>query len=375
MSVVAPPRPPDLEPPPELDPLEALIEEARQRALRRRRRRAVVVVLATVALAAALLLVGRVLGDASDAATSSSSASGASERRTERNGTLAIMDVEVNAKGRAPVGWYGLSAVEPDGHLRPLVRCPGGADWCGWVLSLDWSPDGTKLALAVTSFGSANPANGIHVVDLATGRDRQLRTCRPPECGWLDLDWSPDGRTLAYVASGAIYLIRPGAAEAAAEPRRLVRGDRPSWSPDGRWIAFARTGPSGRSLHLIRPDGSNGHLLLRSGSAPAWSPDGRTIMYRRECRMMMTTPAGVDVTPPRLRRCIDFGASPVPFERRIGPAIWSPDGTKIAFSSSGRGTFVMNADGSGLVRVTKKSSGCACGQEPRPAWQPVPGSG
>jgi hypothetical protein len=62
-------------------------------------------------------------------------------------------------------GWYGLSTVGPSGTLRYLVRCPGHVRWCGWVESLDWSPNGRWLALSVTSFGSANPYNGIHVVD------------------------------------------------------------------------------------------------------------------------------------------------------------------------------------------------------------------
>jgi Dirigent-like protein len=48
MSVSAPPRPPSIEDPPDLDALEALIEEARQRARRRRQQRNTAVVLAAL---------------------------------------------------------------------------------------------------------------------------------------------------------------------------------------------------------------------------------------------------------------------------------------------------------------------------------------
>lgn len=36
------------------------------------------------------------------------------------------------------------------------------------------------------------------------------------------------------------------------------------------------------------------------------------------------------------------------------------------------GTYVMNADGTELVRVTSKSLGVWMGQTPRPAWRPRP---
>ena len=56
-----------------------------------------------------------------------------------------------------------------------------------------------------------------------------------------------------------------------------------------------------------------------------------------------------------------------------GPPVWSPDGKKIAMSSRHHGTWVMNADGTGLLRLTRYSSvGLGVSQRPRPAWRPRP---
>ena len=368
MSVASPPRPPDVDTGPKHDPVEALIEEARRRTRRRRRRYGLG---GFAALGVIVVSVGFVGGR--DAVTSG----GARSRTTTRvapfragGGELTIMEAEVNSKGKALAGWYVASTIGSDGHLRKLARCPDHAKWCGEVVSIDWAPDGTRLALSVTSFGSANPYNGLRVVDIATGRDRMVRAFRPREGDAKDVDWSPDGSRLAYANDDGIRVVLAGGS---SSPRRLISGRRPSWSPDGRRIAFARHEAGRWSIRVIGADGLRERVVVPRGgaSAPAWSPDGRTIAYRHGCKILMTTPAGVDVTPPRLRRCIELGRPVEKFAGSIGPPVWSPDGTKLAFSAGGRGTFVMNEDGSGLQRVTEKTVGCWCGQQPRPAWRPI----
>ena len=379
MSLTAPPRPREVDAPPQPDPLAALIEEARQHARRRRRRR-LGGVLALVAIAGVfiLILIERG-GTAPGGVTRGESVPLTTTRVKMHNGPLAIMDT---ASLYGYMGWYDFSRIGMDGRLAPVVRCPGRqTDWCGEVESIDFSPDGTRLALSVTSFGSANPYNGLHVIDLATGRDTMLlRSC----CDWFDLDWSPDGTRLAYVTRNQIYaqaeihiVDARRRATGEAEQRRLGWGDRPSWSPDGQWIAFSRAVDGNRSVYVVRPSGEDEHLLISPGSAPAWAPDGRTIAYRTGCRILLVTPSGTDVTPERLRRCIRSGGSVL---SEIGPPVWSPDGRKLAFSAPGQdllfgpamhGTFVIDADGTNMRRVSASALGVVMGQQPRPAWQPV----
>ena len=105
---------------------------------------------------------------------------------------------------------------------------------------------------------------------------------------------------------------------------------------------------------------------------PAWSPDGTKIAYSTSCGVKLITPSGEDVTPPSGRKCNAIGVA------GLGPPVWSPDGSQIAISGQASadaatepGTYVMNADGSNLTRLTEKWVSVHIGNAPRPAWQPI----
>jgi Tol biopolymer transport system component len=267
-------------------------------------------------------------------------------------------------------GWYAISAVAPSAYL---VRCPGHSKWCGEVESLDWSANGRWLALSVTSFGGANPYNGIHVVDLTTGVDRQIRSCVPvEECDWFDIDWSPDGSRLAYVSNGRIYIVnRDGSGRRQLRTATIGPDSSPSWSPDGRRIAFA-TRPKAHdlaSVFVIRSDGGHRVLLTRGASEPAWSPDGTSIAIASRCRgIKLITPAGRDVTP-GVGACRKIGVSGIP--------VWSPDGRRIAIVghrgspvAARAGIYVMDASGEHLLLVTGETNARGVTGRADASWQP-----
>jgi sugar lactone lactonase YvrE len=343
--------------------LGAVIDDARRHARFRRRRNGAIVVV-TLLLAIVVIAHFRSGGSPHPAA----SASVPSSARVH-NGAIAIL-----GGGTGPTdGWYGVSRIGADGSLHPFVRCPHHAKWCGEPESLAWTARGDRLALSVTSFGSANPYNGLHVIDMRSRTDTQIRTCNDPpgECDWFDLAWSPDAKTIAYVSSGNIILVDADGSHRRLLPTPAGRKSAPAWSPDGRAIAFADELDRARVIYRVDIDGSHLRLLARHATAPAWSRSG-VIAYHTDCGIQLMTGNGKPVRPRGARACGAIGLA------HLATPVWSPDGTRIAATLSRRrpnptrGTYLMNADGTHVTRLTTATLSVFIGAKPRVAWQPAP---
>lgn len=296
---------------------------------------------------------------------------------------------EIAFVGRSVADW-DLNVVDPStGETRILVSgCPpGGKEGCAaWIdsRSVDWSPDGTRLAYTLSTVEAAGGAAGIYVIDVGSGETTRLTTCSDP-C-WLqtELDWSPDGKRIAYTeetdgicskVSGfdgtcSIHIVGLDGSDPVELPIDLTDPVDPSWSPDGLHIAFtARQGEHVSSIYTVATDGSDLTSLAtgRVSVQPAWSPDGSTIAFIRSraddyATLWTVAPDGSDLTP-----VVDLGCCAGGGSVTFGPyPAWSPDGTKIAVISGGH-LLILDRGGNELADL---------GEAPGPpSWRPLPQSG
>jgi Tol biopolymer transport system component len=175
-----------------------------------------------------------------------------------------------------------IQRMDPDGSNVATVADAGYAAW---------SPDGTRLLLAV-----------------------------PPEAA------SPDWEIAAANADGSGL-------------RRIATGDDPVWSPDGTRIAFVRYGDAGPTIHLIGADGA-GLETLTGGWQPSWSPDGSRLAFiRQDAEFEPASGEGIVASPEALW-VVDLASgdeeqlTPNAVAEGTSRPTWSPDGKLLAFGSN-----------------------------------------
>ena len=128
---------------------------------------------------------------------------------------------------------------------------------------------------------------------------------------------------------------------------------------DGRIVFTSNMDPAGRwDLFTVRPDGTGVERLTVLPdpkwpfSAPEWSPDGTQLVFTspspssRLGQVYRIDADGSGLT--QLTHGSDIDAD---------TASWSPDGSRIVLKRAGSGEYaiwVMNADGSGLKRLTSE---------------------
>lgn len=282
-------------------------------------------------------------------------------------------------------------AWSPDGRQIAFIGGPGDL----YVLDADggeprrltqgatapvWSPEGSKIAVTIPGEENFTETSHIDVLD-SDGSDR--RRLVPFQAG--NPSWSPDGKRIAFARWFAIdftdiYVVDAdgsGLRRLTRSPRRGFGSDLPAWSPDGRRIAFVssrledlESDDYGSDLYVIDVDGTGLRRVTttppatRGDSGPVWSPDGQRLAFVRSSSEGVSDIYVVEPDDGRVRRLTRAG--------RAGEPAWSPDGRRIVFTqvvpageTEQADLFVVNADGSGLRRLTDTPD-----NEGAPVWSP-----
>jgi Tol biopolymer transport system component len=207
----------------------------------------------------------------------------------------------------------------------------GGAETA--YLEATAAPDGRRLAVVEHDETVPGTPPDLHIVDLATGIDTDVRQAASHP------SWSPDGRWLAYGGVDGIHLLDPDT----GADRLLPPGDplagQPRWSGDGSVLAL----PVRAASSLLHVDLADPALGIRypvprlpgEATSPALTPDGSQLAVHRD------DPGLEGGWVVQLR-----GGDPTP--RRLGPGL-----TPVAYADPSTLLAVDRATGDtpGLVRI------------------------
>lgn len=245
-----------------------------------------------------------------------------------------------------------------------------------------WSPDGQQIAFA------SNREQHTHIYIMSADGTNVTRLTKAPTVDDAPA-WSPDGKWMAFTRSapesdqqpnGELWLMRANGSDQrrlTSDGQTVDRDSRPSWSPDSGEIAFAALEPFTSPncppnapcplaivdrIEVIDADGTSARTLTgktENQTDPAWSPDGSRIAFTSGGRLFVMDTDGREV------HAITDGSPP-----DHSPA-WSPDGTMLAFVSDGDGAtalFVIKPNGMERAKLRD----LAGPEDGSPSWQPLP---
>ena len=193
--------------------------------------------------------------------------------------------------------------------------------------------------------------------------------------------WSPDGARLAFYRevnfSPDIFLMTFGDTAATNLTRTANVWDwHPAWKPDGSTLAFTRINGSNWGVYTMSAANGSGQTRITAELAfefmPAWSPDGSKLAVT--CRAGGATEGSKDICVMNADGTGVVNLIPLPGQEDFDPA-WSPDGSRIAFTSNRDGgnsnyeIYVMNADGTNHRRLTF-SDPADPAWDHEPVWSP-----
>lgn len=173
-------------------------------------------------------------------------------------------------------GAYDLYVVDANGcHLTRLTHRMNGT-------SSSWSPNGRQIVFSVPL--------GIYVVNAdGTGLRRLVPSVSRYAYGADTPAWSVTNR-IAYARylpsrhRTEIYTVNPNGSGNAPLTRGTASFGQPSWSPDGKSIAFVANPGAGSSIEVASATGAGVHRVSpRSWTSysPTWTPGGKIVFLRQ----------------------------------------------------------------------------------------------
>lgn len=170
------------------------------------------------------------------------------------------------------------ASVKDGGDAARVTRTPGVE------AAIAWAPDSRRLVYSA----ARGERRSLHLHDFADGAERALTDGAADDYSPV---FSPDGKEVAFLrnarelrvltlATGAQRVVASGDLPVAFDVERAV-----TWSPDGRWLAFLASGPKGfTNAHVVEAAGGGTARAVSSLANVAaggltWSSDGTFLLF------------------------------------------------------------------------------------------------
>jgi Tol biopolymer transport system component len=243
------------------------------------------------------------------------------------------------------------------------------------------SPD-AKQILLFTGDGP-NTAEGKGGTIGIDGSGYAVLPIHDPTLNYVPQAWSPDGARIAFEGWDPSKPNRNGIYTAGTDGKDIVRvtsHEGPheiplDYSPDGKQIVFYRAAVEepepwdlGGTLWVVNVDGSGARPIETPGVMPSpaarWSPDGSKILFSTARAQQTGVLWTVGADGSNLTKVFQDADPNYAYGRYATGPVWSPDGSQIMFSLNPiadwfahpkNGIYVISADGSGLTEVIGSS--------------------
>ncbi|MFD2917523.1 amidohydrolase family protein [Psychroserpens luteus] len=102
---------------------------------------------------------------------------------------------------------------------------------------------------------------------------------------WMNLDLSPDGKSIVFDLLGDIYKLDTNGGKATILREGLPFEIQPRFSPDGQYISFTSDAGGGDNIWIMNSDGSNAKQVTKEKfrllNNAIWTPDGNYLIARK----------------------------------------------------------------------------------------------